>query len=67
VVYNTSTDPMESQPHNKETPETPESESDEHKEGLASLLGKYNDDPRWQEFQENMEKFRREIDDFNKE
>lgn len=58
---------MERQLHNKETLETPEGEIDEHAEGLASLLGKYNDDPTWQEFQENIEKYRREIDDLNKE
>lgn len=55
---------MERQPYNEETPER---ESDEQEDGLVSLLGKYSDDPTWQEFQENMEKYRRETDDLNKE
>lgn len=58
---------MERQPHEIDKPQIADSEPDEHGDGLASLLGKYNDDPTWQEFQENMEKYRREIDDLNKE
>ena len=30
--------------------------------GLKSLLGKYNDDPSWEEFSDFLEQYRREID-----
>lgn len=30
--------------------------------GLASLIGKYNDDPSWEEFPAFLEEYRREID-----
>lgn len=36
-------------------------------QGLASLIGKYNDDPLWDEFPAFLEQYRREIDEMNRE
>lgn len=57
---------MERQLQDREKPETSDSKPDECGEGLASLLGKYNDDPTWEEFQEHIEHYRRQIDEINK-
>lgn len=57
---------MQRQLPDSEKPETQDSTVDECGEGLASLLGKYNDDPTWEEFQENIKKYRRQIDEINK-
>lgn len=35
--------------------------------GLASLVGKYNDDPSWDGFPAFLEQYRREIDEMNRE
>lgn len=35
--------------------------------GLASLVGKYNDDPAWDEFPAFLEHYRREIDEMDRE
>jgi hypothetical protein len=35
--------------------------------GLASLLGKYNGDPSWEDFPTFLEGYRRAIDDMNRE
>ena len=34
--------------------------------GLSSLLGKYNDDPSWDDFSAFLEHYRREIDEMNR-
>jgi len=57
---------MNRQLPDSEKPETPDSEPEECEEGLASLLGKYNDDPTWEEIQKHMEERRRQIDELNK-
>jgi hypothetical protein len=36
-------------------------------QGLVSLLGKYNNDPAWEEFPAFLEQYRREIDEINRE
>jgi hypothetical protein len=58
---------MQHQPKDKEEPETPGPKPDEREEGLASLLGKYHDDPTWEEFQEHIKEYRRQIDELNRE
>ena len=58
---------MEHQPPDNEKSETPNSTTEECEEGFASLLGKYNDDPTWHEFQEHIEQRRREIDELSKD
>jgi hypothetical protein len=35
--------------------------------GLASLIGKYNNEPSWEEFPAFLEQYRREIDEMNRE
>jgi hypothetical protein len=35
-------------------------------QGLASLLGKYNDDPSWEDFPAFLEQYRREIDEMSR-
>jgi hypothetical protein len=35
--------------------------------GLALLLGKYNDDPSWEDFPAFLEQYRREMDETNRE
>lgn len=36
-------------------------------QGLASLLGKYDNDPSWDEFPAFLEQYRREIDEMNRD
>lgn len=36
-------------------------------QGLASLLGKYDNDPSWEDFPAFLEQYRREIDEMNRE
>lgn len=57
---------MERQPHETDRPETADSEADEREEGLASVLGIFNDDPAWREIQEYITEYRREMDEHNK-
>jgi len=57
---------MERQPHETGKPEMADSEADEREEGLASVLGIFNDDPAWREIQEYITEYRREMDEHNK-
>lgn len=41
-------------------------EATEQPGGLVSLLGKYNDDPSWEDFPAFLEQYRREIDEMNR-
>lgn len=36
-------------------------------QGLASLIGKYDNDPSWDEFPAFLEQYRREIDEMNRD
>lgn len=38
----------------------------ESTQGLASLIGKYNNDPSWDDFPAFLEQYRREIDEINR-
>jgi hypothetical protein len=57
---------MERQPHETDKPEMADYETDEHKEGLASVVGIFNDDPAWREIQEYVTEYCREMDEHNK-
>jgi hypothetical protein len=58
--------PVESEFDTNRTASTNTIIMDETVWGLASLLGKYDDDPSWDEFPAFLEQYRRQIDEMNK-